>query len=88
MPGTTLLHSHPRCVHPCLHVRVCRYSQVLYDFAPESNDEVAVYAGEHVRVLHDLGDWLQVTSPRDGLAVIGSSSGAGRYVRLYMAERP
>eukprot|EP00198_Chlamydomonas_reinhardtii_P004872 XP_001694208.1 predicted protein [Chlamydomonas reinhardtii] len=37
---------------------------VLYSFAAENEDEVSVSAGDHVRVLADLGEWFQVRGAR------------------------
>ncbi|MEW5302150.1 MAG: hypothetical protein WDW36_004959 [Sanguina aurantia] len=50
-----------------------RHGTVLFDFEPEGEDEVAVSAGERVRVTHDLGDWLQVLSARGAVGLVPSS---------------
>ncbi len=39
-----------------------RWGVVLFAFTAESSDEVSVAAGERVKVLTDMGDWLHVMS--------------------------
>ncbi|KXZ43569.1 hypothetical protein GPECTOR_87g432 [Gonium pectorale] len=44
-------------------VAEARPGVVLYSFTAETDEEVSVSAGDSVRVLHDLGEWLQVLAP-------------------------
>lgn len=38
-----------------------RRGTVLYDFAPEEEDEVAVSTGEAVEIEYEVGGWIQVS---------------------------
>lgn len=38
-----------------------RRGTVLYDFAPEEEDEVAVIRGEAVEIEYEVGGWIQVS---------------------------
>ncbi|KAG2426717.1 hypothetical protein HYH02_014757 [Chlamydomonas schloesseri] len=51
---------------------------VLYSFTAENEDEVSVSAGDHVRVLADLGEWFQVAAPGGGAVGLVPAS----YVQL------
>ncbi|KAG2422978.1 hypothetical protein HXX76_015649 [Chlamydomonas incerta] len=51
---------------------------VLYSFVAENEDEVSVSAGDHVRVLADLGEWFQVAAPGGGAVGLVPAS----YVQL------
>ncbi|KAG2489163.1 hypothetical protein HYH03_012389 [Edaphochlamys debaryana] len=64
-------------------VAEARPGVVLYSFTAENEGEVSVTAGDHVRVLHDLGEWFQVLAPGGGAGLVPAS-----YVALQDGDGP
>ena len=52
-----------------------RWGTVQYGFTGEASDEVSVSAGERVKVLTDMGDWLHILTLSGARCVRGGSWG-------------